>query len=131
MSLNCYIKFGNCSFSGVELTEQCQSDSYKYNLSFAQGQVPPGQSQGPGRETGSSREVLWGATSVWDPVQERGETQTSQQAIRAVEVHLLSDCLLFLTETQETLLKLLPSAVCLFYLFLFNCRWTVLSNNFN
>lgn len=102
MSLNCYIKFGNCSFSGVELTEQRQSDSYKYNLSFAQGQVPPGQSEGPGRETGSSREVLWGATSVWDPVQERGETQTSQQAIRAVEVHLLSDCLLYLRETQET-----------------------------
>lgn len=95
--------FGNCSFSGVELTEQRQSDSYKYNLSFAQGKVPPGQSQGPRRETGSPREVLRGAASVRDPIQERGETQTSQQAIRAVEVHLLSDCLLFLRETQETL----------------------------
>lgn len=128
MSLNCYFKFGNCFFSGVELTEQCQSDSYKYNLSVAQGQVPPGQSQGPGRETGSSREVLWGATSVRDPVQERGETQTSQQAIRAVEVHLLSD---FFKERHKKCLKLLPSAVCLFYLFLFNCGWSVLSNNFN
>lgn len=108
--------FGNCSFSGVELTEQRQSDSYKYNLSFAQGKVPSGQSQGPRRETGSPREVLWGATSVRDPVQERGETQTSQQAIRAVEVHLLSDCLLFLRETQETL-KLLPSSSIYFIYF--------------